>query len=306
MMRLAAALAIAAIAGSGLAGQRFKVTTEAVRVDALVTDGNKPVAGLQPGDFEIRDSGVVQQIDAVSFEEVPLSVMLALDTSHSLRGRPIEDLKNAARAVAELLQTRDRVALLTFSEQVSMPLPWTSDHRRVNAALLDVLANGATSLHDGAYAALVSRDDQAGRPLVLLFSDGQDTASWLGGQAVIEAAQRSDVVVYVVGLPAGEARAPGFRIDFRSGVQPRIPRVVPQALAEPFLHAIAADTGGSFLTVERSERLRDTFVQIVNEFRMRYLLSYTPKGVDAGGWHPIEVKLKGRRGHVTARRGYLK
>jgi hypothetical protein len=89
-------------------------------------------------------------------------------------------------------------------------------------------------------------------------------------------------------------------------VQPRVPPVAPQALAEPFLNALAGETGGSYLTVERSDRLRETFVQIVNEFRLRYLLSYTPTGVDAGGWHPIEVKLKGRRGRVTARRGYLK
>ena len=306
MRLLVVVFAIGAIAAADLFAQRFRVTTEAVRVDALVVDGNKPIAGLQASDFEVRDSGVLQRIEAVSFEEIPLSVMLALDTSHSLTGQPIEDLKNAARTVAELLRDGDRVALLTFSERVSLLLPWTSDQARVGTALSNISANGATSLHDGAYAALVCRDDQPGRPLILLFSDGQDTASWLGGQAVIEAAQRNDAVVYVVGLPAGEAPPPGYRLDFRSGVQPRPPPVAPQALSEPFLNALADETGGSYLTVERSDRLRDTFVQIVNEFRMRYLLSYTPTGVDAGGWHPIEVKLKGRRGRVTARRGYLK
>ncbi len=278
MRLLAVVFAIGTIAAADLFAQRFRVTTEAVRVDALVMDGNKPIAGLQASDFEVRDSGVLQRIEAVSFEEIPLSVMLALDTSHSLTGQPIEDLKNAARTVAELLRDEDRVALLTFSERVSLRLPWTSDQARVGTALSNISASGATSLHDGAYAALVSRDDQPGRPLILLFSDGQDTASWLGGQAVIEAAQRNDAVVYVVGLPAGEAPPPGYRHDFRSGVQPRPAPVAPQALSEPFLNALADETGGSYLTVERSDRLRDTFVQIVNEFRMRYLLSVHADG----------------------------
>ena len=57
---------------------------------------------------------------------------------------------------------------------------------------------------------------------------------------------------------------------------------------------------------QRSDRLRETFVRIVTEFRSRYLLTYTPQGVDAGGWHPIEVRLKSKKGKVTARRGYMR
>jgi hypothetical protein len=47
-------------------------------------------------------------------------------------------------------------------------------------------------------------------------------------------------------------------------------------------------------------------VQIVTEFRSRYLLTYIPTGVQAGGWHPIDVKLKIKKGTTTARRGYLR
>lgn len=286
--------------------QRFRVTTEAVRVDALVKDGNRPVAALTAADFDLRDRGVPQRIDAVSFEDVPLSVMIALDTSDSLKGRALEDLQDAASAAIGLLRAEDRAALLTFTHRLWLRTPWTHDHGRVDAALLQVEPSGATSLHDVAYAALTLKDDQPGRSLVLLFSDGHDTASWLSGQFVIDAARRSEAVVYVVGLMAQSARAPGYRLDFRSGVQPDVPGVAPSALAEPFLSALAEETGGTFLTTGRSDTLRDAFVQIVTEFRTRYLLTYTPRGVDVGGWHPIEVKLKGRRGTVTARRGYLK
>jgi Ca-activated chloride channel family protein len=286
--------------------QRFKVNTEAVRVDVLVKDGNRPVGGLSAADFDLRDRGVPQRIDSVSFEDVPLSVMIALDTSDSLKGRALDDLRDAAAAATQLLRPEDRSALLTFTERLWLRAPWTHEHESLHVALLHAGASGATSLHDVAYAALTLKDDRSGRRLVLLLSDGQDTASWLGGAAVVAAARRNDAVVYTVGLTTGSAQAPGYRLDFRSGVQPPVPKVAPVALTEPLLSALAEETGGSFLTIDRSDRLHDTFRQIVTEFRTRYLLTYSPRGVDVGGWHPIEVKLKGRRGSVTARRGYLR
>ena len=285
--------------------ERFKASVEAVRVDVLVKDGSRPVAGLTAADFELRDSGVVQRIDAVAFEDVPLSVMIALDTSDSLMGRPLEDLRAAALAAAQLLRPQDRVALLTFNHRLWLRVPWTADRTRLEGALRDVAAGGATGLHDVAYAALTSNDDTPGRALVLLFSDGHDTASWLPGLHVIDTARRSEAVVYAVGLGASTA-APGYRLDFRSGVQPPVTTSAKNLLSEEFLPALAAQTGGEFLAVRESASLRDTFVNIVHEFRTRYLLTYTPRGVDATGWHPIDVRVKGRRGAVTARRGYLK
>ena len=291
---------------SAYAEQRFKTSAEAVRVDVLVKVGNRPLGGLTAADFDLRDRGVPQHIYSVSFEDVPLSVMIALDASDSLKGQAIHDLRDAASAAAGLLRPDDRAALLTFTHRLSLHTPWTNDHAQIGAALVNVEPSGATSLHDVAYTALTLKDDQPGRALVLLFSDGHDTASWLPGVSVIEAAHRSEAVVYAVGLTSPYVRAPGYRLDFRSGPQPAPENMAPRVLAEPLLPALADQTGGKFLTTDRSDKLRETFVQIVNEFRTRYLLTYTPRGVDVGGWHPIDVRLKGRRGTITARRGYLK
>ena len=54
------------------------------------------------------------------------------------------------------------------------------------------------------------------------------------------------------------------------------------------------------------DRLREAFSRVVNEFRSRYLLTYTPEGVDAGGWHELDVRVRGRGRRVQARRGYLR
>ena len=173
----------------------FRVEVDAVRVDVLVLDGNRSVSGLEADDFELRDSGRLQQISSVMFEDVPLSIMLALDTSESVRGEPLEDLKEAAFAVTALLTFRDRSALLTFSSELELRADWGADRGRLRAAISATTAAGYTGVHDAAYAALTLRDPKAGRTLVLLFSDGEDTISWLSGQIVLETAQRSDAVV---------------------------------------------------------------------------------------------------------------
>jgi len=286
--------------------QTFRVSVEAVRVDVLVMDGNRPIGGLTPTDFELRDSGVLQRIDSISFEDAPLSVMLALDASSSVRGQPLENLKQAAFAVAGLLRAGDRAALLTFSEEVDLSSEWTADRQQLERAIERTRVSGSTALHDAAYAALTLKDPQAGRALVLMFSDGDDTASWLPGQTVLDIARRSDAVVYGVGPRTALVRKLGYLVDFRSGLQPDIPRVLPSELMKSFLTALAEETGGKYIDTERSDRLRDAFVQIVTEFRSRYVLTYTPAGMRAAGWHPIEVKLKNKKGEVTARRGYLR
>jgi VWFA-related protein len=151
------------------------------------------------------------------------------------------------------------------------------------------------------------KDPEAVRTLILLFSDSEDTMSWLSGQAVLDAAARSDAVVYGVGLRDDGTRGrPGFRVDYRSGVQPDPPNVPPALLRQSFGAALAEETGGKYVEAEQPNALRQTFVGIFKEFRSRYLLTYTPRGVDAGGWHSIEVRLKGARGKVIARRGYLR
>lgn len=133
-----------------------------------------------------------------------------------------------------------------------------------------------------------------------MFSDGRDTSSWLPASAVLEVARASDAVVYPVSLGRPEpitqpwhdasARLP---LGLRDEVSPT-----------QFLHTLADDTGGADFTTSRSADLADRFVEIVKEFKSRYLLTYAPTGVPPSGWHTIEVKLKGGRGKVTARRGY--
>jgi VWFA-related protein len=296
-----ACCALAAFMTAASAFQTFRSGVEVVRVDVLVMDGNTPVSGLTAAEFELRDSGVVQRIDAVRFEDVPLNVVLTLDVSESVEGRPLEHLKEAAHAAVGLLRSEDRASLVAFNDYVMLRSDWTADFPSVSKAIDATIASGATALYDAAFTSLTLRDPRTSRTLVLLFSDGEDTASWLPGINALEAAKRSEAVVYAVEFMRYQWR-PGYQLDFHSGLQ----LGTDGNSTDNFLSALAEQTGGRWLTTDRFDRLEDTFVQIIKEFRTRYLLTYTPKGVEATGWHPVTVKLKGKTGTVTARRGYLK
>lgn len=115
---VATVAAVALLASSPRAQQAFRSGVEAVRLDVLVLERGEPVRGLRAADFEVRDNGVLQQIDRVSFEVIPLNVVLTLDMSGSLEGDRLQQLQGAAGAMLDGLKENDQVALVTFSHMV--------------------------------------------------------------------------------------------------------------------------------------------------------------------------------------------
>ncbi|MCM3879759.1 MAG: VWA domain-containing protein [Vicinamibacterales bacterium] len=256
----------------------FSSRVEAVRVDVLVTENGRLVSGLAPGDFEVLDNGVPQKVDLASLEEIPLNVVLALDVSGSLNAQQIGHLQTAGSTLLDGLKQTDQAALLTFSHVVSQGSPLTSDFNRIRAALKETGTSGQTSLVDAAYAGMMIGESDVGRSLLIVFTDGVDTRSWLTADAVLETAKRCDVVVY--GVDVGTRRA-------------------------SFSRELSAATGGRLVEIESTRDLNATFRGILDEFRQRYLISYSPEGVTPGGWHRLDVRVKARSVTVRARPGYL-
>ena len=272
-------LFLCALDAIAIAQPAFRTRVESVRIDALVSEGGKVVQGLQPEDFEISDNGVPQQADLVSFEQVPLNVILALDMSDSVAGERLAQLQEAGGAVLAGLTKDDQAALVTFSNFVSLASPLSGRLADTRRALDDAYGYGATSLVDGVYAAMQVGESDAGRALLIVFSDGLDTSSWLTADAVLDAARRSDAVAYSAAIGEGASSS--------------------------FLRELSALTGGTLYKIESTRDLRTTFVRILEEFRHRYLISYSPRGVPQSGWHRLEVKVKNRRATIKARPGYL-
>ncbi|HLG60076.1 MAG TPA: VWA domain-containing protein [Vicinamibacterales bacterium] len=262
----------------GAQGPTFSSKLEAVRVDVLVTDRGQVLPGLRREDFEVRDNGVLQTVDLVSFQQIPLNVILAFDVSASVSGERLGHLQDAGRTLLEHLTKDDRSALLTFSHAVALRQGLTGDIARVREALREVQPIGDTALVDGSYSAMMLDASDGGRSLLLVFSDGLDTASWLTPERVLDAARRSDIVVYGVATRGLED--------------------------SKFLEDLGDLTGGAVVKIESTKNLSATFLRILEEFRQRYLISYSPAGVSKDGWHRLDVRIKGRRATVKSRAGY--
>jgi hypothetical protein len=114
----------------------------------------------------------------------------------------------------------------------------------------------------------------------VVFSDGLDNVSWLSAPEVVEAARRSNAIVYGVA-----ARARGDEEN-------------------PFLGDVVRATGGRLFEAASERDLRARFLDVLGDIRARYVLRYVPSGTERPGWHALEVKLKGKRGEVLARPGY--
>jgi VWFA-related protein len=293
-MRTGAALfALMLIAQQGSTPQRFTSGVELITVDVLVTDGRKPISGLTASDFEIRDNDVVQQIRQLEISQLPLDVVLALDVSKSVEGVRFRHLREAAASIIKRLRPEDKVALATFSHQLRLLAPLTSDRGRVARVLADVTTGGETALRDAAFASVALRGGESSRALVLLFTDGMDTASFLDERHVLEAVRRSDVIMYPVAVRLRVAEPFGRPIT-ASTVED-----------EEFLRALANESGGRLMVAEGDRDIGRAFARVLDEFNGRYVLAYTPSGVGKGGWHRVGVRLTSRKGTVTARRGYF-
>lgn len=309
--RLALPLAFVAVA---TASGQFRTSVDVVRVDVFVSDDGRPITGLTTADFRVTDNGVRQAIAVQPIADDDIDVIVALDTSLSVRGARLEHLRAATSALVTRLGPRDRATLIVFNHQIDVD-PADASPQLLAARIAGLTATGATSLVDAATAGLVWASGR-GRPvLFIVFSDGRDTSSWTSGEQALALARGSDAAVDAV--VAGElASTPGFSnaaagmpgVGGRRGPPtPSLGRastaVQGRLTSERFLSTLAASTGGRVVDGE-ARGLAAAFESSIAHFRSRYEITYTPTA-STDGWHAIDIHLPGRRGvDVHARRGY--
>jgi VWFA-related protein len=253
----------------------FHTRVEIVTVDVSVTRGDAAVAGLTPEDFVVTDDGIRQRIDTVTVARVPLSVTLVLDTSESVAGQRLEALISASEQVVNELRTSDYVSLITFASVVARPVALTMNFEAVRSALHAITGAGDTTLRDAVFLGLQTSPPPATRSLLLVFTDGDDTSSWLAADEVLEAVRHANVVIHAVSF--------GSR---------------------PFLKQATHESGGRIWSASSNRDLQKLFSRAIRDMRDRYVLTYTPSGVSRPGWHALNVKLARASADVVARPGY--
>jgi len=258
----------------------FRAEVGVVRVEVLVTRGGSPIGGLAAADFELRDEGIVQELEQIQEEQTPVDAVLVLDASGSVSGGKLDSLRSAAGAFLDGLRSGENGGLLAFNHEVQLLQPLTTDLAAVRGALDRVSPRGNTALVDAVYAALRLRELGERRTAVVVFSDGIDNLSWLSAADVVKAAGRSNATVYGVTV-----RAPG---------DPK----------EAFLGQVARATGGRVFEASSERDLRARFLDVLADIRSRYVLRYVPRPPGPPGWHALEVRLRSGKGDVLARPGY--
>jgi len=279
----------------------FGTGVEAVYVDVFVTKDGQPVMGLTSSAFELRDDGAARPVELVAVEALPLTAILALDTSSSVEGEKLAALRRASEAFLDGLRTEDEIGIVAFSHEVRWLARPTKDRDAVRRALAACRARGGTSLWDGLHAALGLLPPQV-RSLVVIFTDGEDNLSWLDERQVKAAAQRSNAVIHAVGLRPEEL--PPLPAPLPRGSP--IPQSPPELEQVRALRLTAEMTGGRFWTAESPDRLRQAFAAIVAAMNSRYVLRFEPAAGSAPGWHAIQLRLRGVRGDLRARAGYFR
>jgi VWFA-related protein len=269
----------------------LEVTVDVVSVTAVVFDkAGHPVRGLTPKDVQLFENGVKQEVsyfrEASSAgdpsERVPLSVVLVLDNSGSMRPN-MAFLGEAVLNFLYKLEEVDTALLVSFNESVKGSAEFTGDTDRLERFVEGMQAWGGTSLYDAIHYSLGRIKDAPGRKALVVFTDGADTTSQLGEKDVVDYARAVEATVYTI----------GFRGEGPGG-SPR-----------GFLRKIAAETGGQFFAPDKVGELIKIFNEISNELKNHYLLAYTPTKEPDGSWREILLKVDRPNTEVRVRKGYF-
>ncbi len=273
----------------------FRVDVKLVNVFVTVTDTHgAPVSGLKKDDFKVFEDGNPENIAVFNREsELPLSIVLGVDTSLSTRKDLKLELEAAREFVHSLLRPVDSLALYQFAEETEELVPFTSDINRIDRGLRRAHIGSATAMYDAIFLASRALSRRQGRKVMVVITDGGDTYSRVDYAEALRAAQIADAIVYsIIDVPieASAGRNTG---------------------GEHALIQLATDTGGKYFYSDSPEGLMRAFRQVSEELRTQYLLAYYPsRRLADSDYRRIEVELRPDAGprfaglHPRHRAGY--
>ena len=261
----------------------YEENVDMVRVTVTVTDGTGFVKGLPREAFRIYEDDVRQPIQIFQGENTPLELIIAVDFSDSMTGA-MEQVKENVKRFRAALRPTDRVTIVAFNDLfyiVAQPAQDLAAHLR---AVDRLQAHGTTVLYETVIRSLDLLGNQANRRGLVVFTDGDDTASNVSREAAERRAEASDAVLYMIGQ--------GRAITSRDLKQ--------------LCERLAEKSGGRAFFPARIEELRGVFDQILEELSNQYFLTYAPPSPRRDeAWHRIRVELTTKAKYqVRARKGY--
>jgi Ca-activated chloride channel family protein len=266
----------------------FTVGVDAVALDVVVTDPRgRFVGNLDQDDFLVAEDGVPQTLATFTTEQTPVTVLVLLDSSASVRSHLVE-VQSAATRFISRLRDGDAARIGFFHDEVVFGPRFTSNMKEHVAMINQMRPQRSTHLYDALLESLDELATVPGRTALLLFTDGDDEGSAASMEQAIDAARRSHAAIYAVGVLGWSADA---GIDTNAELLARI----------------TGDSGGhAFFPTGEKEMLR-AFERLSDELHRQYRMTYVPAPVNAQpGWRNIEVRLTKRQDLIVqARKGYF-
>ena len=256
----------------------LKIDVRLVSVFVTVTDQHgAPVGKLTKENFRLSEDGKEQKIAVFDKQSaLPLSIILAVDTSLSTKKDLPLELASARHFAHTILRPVDALAVYEFSEIVDEVVPFTADIRSIDRGIDRIHVGSATALYDALYLGSQALDRRRGRKVIVVITDGGDTVSRYDYRDAVRAAQEAEAIVYsiiVVPVEASAGRDTG---------------------GEHALIQLSEDTGGRYYYANSLPQLDSAFRQISEELRTQYLLAYYPsQRLSDAEFRRIQVTING-------------
>jgi Ca-activated chloride channel homolog len=293
-MRRAALLLLAAAPAVAQTPQRtptFEVGIEIINLNLSVTDArNRYVTDLTSKDFAVFEDGIRQELSLFTHENLPISMAVLIDGSASMDEK-LATAQAAATRFVKTLRPEDAAEVIQFNDRTTVLQDFTPDHDQLDAAIHRTQAGGPTALHNALYIALkeLGRQKKAGqlrRLAIILLTDGEDTASLVTDEQVLELARKTDINIYSIRL-GGDRAADRLRPTFSQ--------------ASYVLTTLSKETGGQVFFPASLNELESVYDRIAEELRTQYSVGYVSSNRRQDGkWRRIVVRVPDRES-ITVR-----
>lgn len=296
MKRAALALALAAAAGGAvaIAQQVIRSGVDLVSLNVTVTAGESFVSGLAQDKFSVFEDGAKQDISFFSAERQPIALSILIDSSTSM-DQKLNVAQEAATGFVNRLGPKDVAQIIDFDSEQRILQTFTNDHAALEKAIRSTTAGGSTKLYNALYVALVELKkvkaqsaDEVRRQAIVVLSDGEDTASAVDYDYVLDAAKRSEVLIYCIGLKSRtDSPTKGFNeADF-------------------VLRTLSQETGGRVFFVELLPQLANVYQTIADELVSQYTIGYSSKNpLRDGAWRTVRVLVNAPDAVARTKPGY--
>ncbi|HLM01576.1 MAG TPA: VWA domain-containing protein, partial [Pyrinomonadaceae bacterium] len=255
------------------------------RVLAKVVDANnRAIAGLQKKDFAVLESGREREILSVETTTAPFNLILLLDVSGSVENY-VDFIRKAARNFINTVDKRDRIAVLTFNEDVKVISNFTTDRAKLSESLDTFDAGGGTGYYDALAYSLVDtlRPLKGERTAIVVLSDGDDNRSFLPFESLLGSIQESGALVYPLYVPSGLIAASAQTDPNRAADPLRTRYMGLTTKAEAEGARLAQVSGGIYYPITRLSELQKAYDDIVIQLRTAYTITFRSDSTEARG-----------------------